>query len=108
MATSRSLVQREKFLPVLRFTKGKPGKHRALRNCAVLEAPLGKYGHFEAGDGFDAAGYDIPLQLIEPVHIVVSELDKRNTFGYCYHSGLSERAETSEAEVMRRSVCSAV
>ena len=60
-----SVVKREKLPAVVGFPGGKPAAEMFDGQGSVLKAPLRKYGHVEAGNGFDTAPGDFAFERIE-------------------------------------------
>src|ERR1700679_4284068 len=82
--------------------------HRAFRHGPMLKAPLGEHRHLQPGHSLDPARYNLTLQPVQPLHIVVSEFDERNTFRHRNHRRLSKRTEPAKTEVIRRSIGPAI
>ena len=47
--------------------------------------------------GFDAAGYDLALQLVEPLVVPIGQVNERDRLGHGDHGAGGERAEGGEA-----------
>src|ERR1700759_3010212 len=74
----------------------------------MLEAPLGKHRHIEAGNRLYSARYNIALKRVQPFHVVLSKRDERNALRYSDHRWLRIGTEPNEPEVMRRRIRSAI
>src|ERR1700733_5896729 len=74
----------------------------------MLKAPLGEHRHLQPGHSLDPSRYDLTLQSVQPLHVIVGQLDERNTFRHRNHRRLSKRAEPEKTEVTHWSIGSAV
>src|SRR5580658_8533832 len=86
-AQRTSLVEREELIPVFGFTIRQAPAQRILRQRTMLKAPLGKHGHFDAGDRGDSPRDNFAFQFVEASNIVLRQLDEWNRFRNAYNAG---------------------
>src|SRR5688500_7054181 len=74
----------------------------------MLEAALGKYGHFYSGNSLDPASHNLAFQCVELLYAVISQRNEGYAFRHLNDVRSRERAEPLEAVASRRSIAAHV